>query len=76
MEDAAIQAAEMIALRLRREFYSETTPGPIWLSLVKLSRAEAERHPWMCSSRHRRGQSGLRYQSGDRVAPLRARIAS
>jgi hypothetical protein len=46
MEDAAIQAAEMIALRLRREFYSESTPGPIWQSLAKLSRAEVERHPW------------------------------
>lgn len=60
MEDAAVQAAGMIALRLRREFYSESTPGAIWLSLAKLSRAEVERHPWICSSRHNSRQSGLR----------------
>lgn len=43
---SAVHAAELIALRIRKEFYSEEASVNVWRSLAKLEHAELERQRW------------------------------
>lgn len=52
-KNEAKRASDMIAVRLRKDLYTDVPSRPIWFILAKLSHAEIDRSPWYRAVRGR-----------------------